>query len=1065
MRVGDGTAWSPIRAAQQRVVLAVLLAEPGVVVSTERLLVELWGDQPPKEAQSTLRGYIMRLRRALGGANASRLVTRGHGYELLAAEGEVDATEFERLVVVGRRALAEGSPQAALDHLDAALALWRGPALVDVPASPTVTVWTARLGQSRLAALEERAAALLALGRPGDVADELNRLVLEHPLRERLWELLMLGLRASGRRAEALDAYRAARRALVEDLGLEPGPALRDLQQSILAERAGARPDHLAAGTRVVPAQLPAAVAGFTGRDLQLKQLGGMLPDEVGPAPVLVVSTITGTAGVGKTALAVHWAHQIRDRFPDGQLYANLRGYDTGAPMRPIDVLSAFLPALGVPADEVPSTLEPAAALYRSVLADRRVLVVLDNARHPDQVRPLLPGGAGCLALITSRDSFGGLVARDGAVRLALDVLTPGEARDLLVTLLGRERVEAEPAAVDRLAGLCGHLPLALRIAAANLNRDRETSVAGYVAQLDGDGALAALEPDGDPEAGVRAAFEHSYTLLPPLTRTVFRLFGLVPGPDVTAPAVAAMAGTAVDAGARALARLASAGLLDEGPAGRYSGHDLLRRYAAELAAREDTVAERTAAVARLLDHYLRNVNAAAALLYPVILRLPSTVEGEAGFDTDLAASAWLDAEFRNLVAAVRYAAQHGPRPAASRLADALRGYLYLRMHVVDWDVVGAAGLAAAEVEDDVPGQAAARLSLGTLHLATGRYDDALAAFTAALDGCRRAGWVAGEAAATANLGNVHLECDRLDEAAEHYAAALAINRRNGFRTGEAGQLANLALVQGLRGELRLSAENLAAALVLHREIGSRVSEARNLANLGDAYHRLSRLADATEALTRALAMHRELGDRRTEGSTMAALAGVHRDAGRLAEALELARGALARTAAAGDRPYDRAEAVLALAGVHRVRGRAAPAAEGYRQAVVLARQIDNRYLEAAALIGLAETEPAGALDTARTALTIARTRGFRMLAGNALTALAAAELGQGRNSAALDCAAEALAVHNETGHRLGAARTHLIAARAARPDTAQIHRQQAERLFSDTGAPADLHTALVTSP
>jgi tetratricopeptide (TPR) repeat protein len=797
-----------------------------------------------------------------------------------------------------------------------------------------------------------------------------------------------------------------------------------------------------------------------------------MLPDGArasgasasGRAPVLVVSTITGTAGVGKTALAVHWAHQIRERFPDGQLYANLRGYDAAAPMRPIDVLSAFLSALGVPPDEVPPTVEPASALYRSVLADRRVLVLLDNARHPDQVRPLLPGGPGCLALITSRDSFGSLVARDGAQRVPLDVLTAAEARDLLVTLLGRERVEAEPDAAQRLASLCGRLPLALRIAAANLNRDPETSLAGYVAQLDGAGALAALEMEGDPEAGVRAAFEHSYTTLAPASRRVFRLFGLVPGPDVTAPAAAAMAGTEVDAGARALSRLAAAGLLDEGPAGRYSGHDLLRRYAAELATREDSPADRAAAAARLMDYYLRRVNAAATLLYPVILRLPSTVEDDA-FDTDLAASAWLDAELRNLVAAVRYAARHGPRPAAWRLADALRGYMYLRMHVVDWDVVGAAGLAAAEAENDGPGQAAARLSLGTLHLATGRYDSALAAFTAARDGCRRAGWMAGEVAAVANIGNVHFECDRLDEAADHYAAALSINRRNGFRTGEAGQLANLALVQGIRGQLRLSAENLAAALALHREIGSRVSEARNLANLGAAYHRLGRLGEATEALVQALAMHRELGDRRTEGSTMAHLAAVYRDSGRLAEALELAQGALARTAESGDRAYDRTEAVLALAGVQRVRGRVEQAADGYRQALALARQMGNRYLETGALIGLAETETAGNVEKARAALAIARARGYRMLAGNALTALAAAELQRGRAGAALDYAAEALAVHDETGHRLGAARTHLIAAGAAQPDVAQDHRKQAERLLSDTGAPPALHAALVTSP
>jgi DNA-binding SARP family transcriptional activator len=1103
LRVRDGTTWSPVRAAQQRVVLAVLLAEPGQVVSSERLLAELWGDQPPKEAQSALRGYIMRLRRALGDGAPSRLVTRGHGYELLVPDGEVDAAVFERRVAAGRRALAEGSSRVALEHLDEGLALWNGQALADVPPSPTVTLWANRLSQSRLAALEERAATLLSLGRHGDVVEELTRLVAEHPFRERLWELLMRALRAGGRRAEALDAYRTARTALAEDLGLEPGPALRDLHRSILAERAGA---DQSAPARVVPAQLPAAVAGFTGRQRQLDRLGGMLAgieQGGGTGPVLPLATITGTAGIGKTALAVHWAHQVRGRFPGGQLYANLRGYDTGPPLRPLDVLAAFLAALGVATEEVPTALEPAAALYRSILADRRVLVVLDNARHAEQVRPLLPGGAGCLALVTSRDPLGGLVARDGAMRLALDVLTPTEARELLVALLGRDRVDAEPDAAARLAALCGHLPLALRIVAANLHRGRDrdadrdgdrrpdATLAAYADQLAGDGALAVLEPDGDPEAGVRAAFEHSYTAQPEPARAAFRRFGLVLGPDVTVPAMAALTGTGPDEAARALARLASAGLLDETPGGRYGAHDLLRRFAAELAAAEETEGERAAAVDRLMAHYQSHTDAAATLLYPVMLRLPSTVvgglrgpQGEASraglaegvpvFTSDMDAAAWLDAELPGLVAAIRHAAWEGPRPAAWRLADALRGYLYLRMHIVEWEAVGAAALAAAQADGDALGQAAARLSLGTLQLATGRYDDAVASFAAASGGSRLAGWDAGEAAGLANLGNVHLECDRLDEAAEHYAAALSINRRNGLRTGEAGQLANLALVQGLRGQLHLSAENLGAALALHRQIGSRVSEARNLANLGNAYHRLGRLGDATAALTRALAMHRELGDRRTEGSTMCMLAAVHRDSGRLADALDLASGALARTAESGDRPYDRAEAALTLAAVQRARGESGAAAEGFQRALTLAREIGNRYFECAALIGLAGTEPPEeATRAARASLLVARERGYRMLLGNALTALAAAELRQGRRRAALDRAAEALVVHAETGHRLGAARTHLIAAAASERSgfdldgsdaSASDHREQAERLFSDTGAPAPLHAGLVTS-
>lgn len=990
LRIGG----APISAGQQRAVLAVLLAEANTVVGSERLCAELWGDAAPKEAHSTLRGYIMRLRRALGGPDA--LVTRGHGYELTVADSDLDAADFERSVAAGRRALAAGSPSVALARFDAGLARWRGAALVDVPASPTVTLWAARLAQTRLTAQEERAAALLDLGRPGEAADDLGRLAPGHPLRERLWELLIRALHADGRRADALAAYRQARRALVDELGLEPGATLRGLQQQILAEtgpptadagtrttdtgtraagstgatgsgaravgNAGAVAPAVGAGPAQSPAQLPAAVAGFTGRGRPLKQLHALSD---GGAPVLVLAAITGTAGVGKTALAVHWAHQVRDRFPDGQLYANLRGYESGAPLRPIDVLASFLPALGVAQDAVPADTETASALYRTLLADRRVLVVLDNARHPDQVRPLLPGGAGNLALITSRDSMGGLVARDGATRVTLDVLTPGESRDLLEALLGRDRVDAEPAAAAALAEACGHLPLALRIAAANLD-----TIPSYVAEL-GD-PLAALEPDGDPTAGVRAAFEHSYRLLPPAAQTVFRLFGAVPGPTVTAPAMAALSELPVAEAARALSRLAGAGLLDAGAGGRFGAHDLMRRYAADLAG------DATEARKRLLDHYLRGAEAAAELLYPMILRLPSSpVEL---FASDVEASAWLDAERDNLVAAVRHAADHGPRRAAWRLADALRGFLYLRMHLADWEVVGAAALRAAEAEGALDGQAAARLSLGLLHVMTGRYDDAIAGYTAARAACRDAGWAPGEAAALGNLGNVHLELDRLDEAADMYAEALDMHRRTGVVAGEAGQLANLALVQGLRGELHASAANLEKALELHRTLGSRVSEGRNLANLAEAYLRLGRLPEAAEAVTGALAVHRELGDRKTESSTLCVLAGVHRAAGRTAEAVDAARAALARAEAAGGRPYDRAEAVLALALALQAAGE--PAGARFTEGVTLARSIGNRYLETVALTGLSETAPAADRPGhAREALRIAEERGYKALA------------------------------------------------------------------------------------
>jgi DNA-binding SARP family transcriptional activator len=612
--VDDGASWSAIRAAQQRLVAALLLLEAGRTVPVERLVDELWGERPPPSAAATVRGYVMRLRRLLGGGPGSPLVTRGRGYELVAEDGDIDARVFSGLVTSARQALAGGHPETAAAKLSQGLALWRGPALADVPARLAVTAEAERLGQLRLAAVEDWLGVQLELGAHAEVVDEAQRLVAEHPLRERLWARLMLAQYRCGRRAEALDAYLRARRVLVEELGLEPGPELHELQRAVLAGQPELlAPAHqgavaIAAPARVVPAQLPAEVAAFSGRQAALEQLDSHLPDQ-GERQSPAIVLIAGTAGVGKTALAVHWAHRVRDRFPDGQLYVDLRGWAAGAPLRPIDALAGFLPALGVPAAEVPHQVEQAAALYRSLLAGKRVLIVLDNARSPGQVRPLLPASPGCAVVLSSRDQLRGLVARDGAVRLDLDVLAPREARTLLTRLLSAERVTAEPEAAAELVRLCGHLPLALRIAAANLSGRPRTTVAAYAAELATGDRLRALEAGEDADAAVRVAFDRSYAALPAAARRLFRLLGLVPGTGICPPAAAALAATDDAAAAVLLDRLASAHLAGEHAPNRYVLHDLLRRYAADRASAEDSPADREAALGRLLDHYLHSVD------------------------------------------------------------------------------------------------------------------------------------------------------------------------------------------------------------------------------------------------------------------------------------------------------------------------------------------------------------------------------------------------------------------------------------------------------------------------
>jgi DNA-binding SARP family transcriptional activator len=486
LRIWDGTRWTYLPAAQQRVVLAMLLANVGRVVRVEQLIDQIWGTDPPRAALATVQVYVSRLRKMLGWGVRGPLSTLDRGYQLMVEPDDVDALVFESLATAGRRDVAAGRLEDGVERLTRALALWRGPALADVPAAPRVDTEIARLERARLTAMEERFGALLELRRPAEVVDELGAVVRQYPLRERLWAQLMRALYQSGRRSEALATYRDARDVLLAELGLEPGPELRDTHRAVLADDPALGVAARTAPDRPVPAQLPADVAGFTGRESELRRLDELMPTVDPGSTAVVVCTVTGPAGVGKTALAVRWAHRIRDRFPGGQLYVDLHGCGgrgarrSPGGMKPIEALARFLSALGVPPERVPTHVDEAAALFRSLVSGRRMLVLLDNAHHPDQVRPLLPGEARCMVVVTSRDRLDGLVARDGAARLSIDALLPDDARRLLARMLGADRAGAEPAAVAELARLCGHLPLALRLAGAHLSARTDVSIAGY---------------------------------------------------------------------------------------------------------------------------------------------------------------------------------------------------------------------------------------------------------------------------------------------------------------------------------------------------------------------------------------------------------------------------------------------------------------------------------------------------------------------------------------------------------------------------------------------------------
>lgn len=1048
-----------------RTVLAVLLLNADRTVPVDRLVDAVWPSDAPASAAKNLQTYVWSLRRALNDpADAEpRIVTRPDGYQLLLRPGELDLDEFERLSEEGRR-LRRTDPGQARTLLREALALWRGPLLPDlVTALPDLAAEAARVEELRQVTVEERVEADLALGRHAELVAELGALVAAQPLREHLRGQQMRALHLGGRRADALATFHDLRDRLDAELGIRPSSELQRLHESILRSdtvRTPVRPPP-------VPAQLPADTAAFTGREDHIRQLDSIML----AADSLPVVALVGSSGVGKTSLAVRWAHRVRGHFPDGQLYVDLHGYAPQPPMPARQALAQFLRSLGVPAEQVPMAEDEAAGLYRSLLADRRMLVVLDDARGADQVRPLLPGGPGCAVLITSRDRLGGLVARDGAHALPLDVLSPGEADTLLRTLLGASRVDAEPAAAAELAAACGFLPLALRISAAHLAAEPHRGLAEYVTRLDHTDRLAALRVEGDPDSAVSAAFDQSYAALDADTRRLFRLLPLAPGTDVTAPAAAALADQRQDLTERQLARLLDGHVISQPLDGRYVVHELLRLYARQRTETEDTPAVRAEAMARLDHWYLASATHAAEVLYPQLARLPPP--DRTGPSTEFAdrtqSLAWLDAERTNLVGTALRAANE----VTWRLADALRGYFRLRRTGPDWLAVAKAGVAAAEAADDAHGMAAARLSLADAYWSIGRHTSAAEHYTHAMAWCDKAGWIAGTAATLTNLGTLHWEMGRLDEATAHYTAALTRSREArsitgsvaGSVTGEAAILNNLGMVHRQLGMLDRAIGYHREALTRHEAAGSRVGTANALANLGVVYRLLGRLDDAVDQFTRSLAVHREVGSRAGEAQVLADIAEVHRLQGRPAEAVAVLADALALQQEI-DHPSGAATTSLLLAVAHRDLGDPTTALNHARTAVTLAREVGNRRCEAMALAVVAgatgdlgedpttvlaghaealsvaraagsreaETEtqiawaesagrlnrPAQAAEHALAAVVLSRQSGHRLLEGRALTVLAAAEQARGASAESAKYAEQAQAIHQETGHRNG---------------------------------------------
>ena len=893
----DGAAVA-VPAARQRALLAVLAVRAGELVPTDELAEIVWDGKPPDRAAATIRNYVKRLRFRLGSAGR-QIVTCRPGYRLEVAEDELDLRLLTRLWRDGGVAVRGGDWAAAFGGLGQALGLWRGAPFADAGCERLAREQVPPLSELRLQAAEWRAEAGLALGRHAELVGELAGWCAAEPLRERFAVLRMLALYRSGRQADALAAFQQARRMLVDELGVEPGEELRRLHQQVLArDPALAVPAEwdaaAAAGgldaARVVPRQLPAAVARFAGRSGELGVLAG-LAEEVasGAGGTVVISAIGGMAGVGKTALAVLFTHRVAGLFPDGQLYVDLRGFGpSGDPVPPARVVREFLGALGVAPRAVPADVDAQAGLYRSVLAGKRVLVVLDNARDAAQVRPLLPGSAGCLVVVTSRSQLAGLAAVEGARLLPLGLLTEQEARELLAGRLGAGRVEAEAEAVTELIGLCARLPLALAITAARAAARPEHPLEALAAELRAAGGpLDALDA-GEPTASVRAVFSWSYRQLSPAAARLFRLLGIHPGPDISAPAAASLAGVEPAQARHLLAELARAHLVAEHAIGRYAFHDLLRAYAAEQARALDGDAARRAAVGRALDHYLHTAHAAAVLVNPsrTSLRLAPPEPGVTSEHLvgQRQALAWFEAEHHVLLAAA-LAAGTGFERHAWQLPLAIGDYLDAGGHWHELAAVARNGLDAATRLGEVGGQAAAHRVLAGAHAQLARYDLAHAHLADSLELYRRLGDQAGQAIVHRTVAWVSDLQERYAETLGHCERALVLFQAVGDQVEQARTLATIGWCHAHLGGHREAREFCQRALALLRERGHRLYQAGIWDTLGYVEHQSGDHVAAVACYERALAMFRDFGDRYCQATVLAHLGDTRHAAGQSQEA------------------------------------------------------------------------------------------------------------------------------------------------------------------------------------
>lgn len=891
VRAWRGAELLPTGSPQQRALLAALLLREGRTATASELIDALWGEAPPSQALAAVRTYASRLRKVL---DPGVLMSESGGYAVRGLdERALDLAAAQDLAAEADTARTAGDLRRARQALGRAVALWDGETLAGVP-GPYAEAQRARLEEWRLQLLESRLDMDLEQGCHAGAVSELTALTAAHPLRERLRELLMLALYRSGRQAEALAVYADTRRLLADELGVDPRPELRELQQRILqadpalAEPSAPAPEPAAAPVR--PAQLPATVPDFTGRASFVVELSEALASAEGR--VMAVSALAGIGGVGKTTLAVHVAHRARGAFPDGQLYVDLQGAGATA-AEPETVLGSFLRALGTADSAIPDSLEERAALYRSVLDGRRVLVLLDNARDAAQVRPLLPGTEGCAALITSRAR---MVDLAGAHLVDLDVMSPEEALSLFTKIVGEERVASEREAALDVVAACGFLPLAIRIAASRLASRRTWTVSVLAAKLADERRRLDELQAGD--LAVKATFELGYGQLEPAQARAFRLLGLADGPDISLAAAAAVLNLPVEDTEDLLESLVDTSLLESAAPGRYRFHDLVRLYARACAERdEQPPSGRDAATSRLLDFYLATAAGVYAIERPgdrLVDHLQDTQYRGLTFQDRHEAQDWLYSEAVPLLACVRQSVQ---RPGRLRRAvDVLWAAVDLAesgANSKEYEVTGTAVRAAAQATADQRVEARALVTLSNGHHASGRFELADKEAAEAMRLAEDAGDPLPQCWASNMLGIIALYQSRYDAGETHLSRAIESFHASGDRPGEASALCNLSRIHLATGRTASAVSLAQQGTDMYDDMSHALRGANGRYALGLALTQSGRLDMAAERLEEARAVFRSSRQRLWEGMTLFRLAEVDLAARRPAQAATNAESAL----------------------------------------------------------------------------------------------------------------------------------------------------------------------------